>query len=436
MFNQLFGKYLVEQNVITDVELDVILTRQESERLKLGTIAVAQNLMTEQQVKEVNNLQVQQDKRFGVIAVECGYLTDDQVVSLLTKQGNLYMKFLQIFSDMEDISLEEAAEYVDDFQKYYGFSDDEMNALKENDFDEIVPAFVYVSKPYVPELVALVLRNLVRFVTDDFYIGKVKRTDKFAYKSMVVQRLVGNHDIVLAFSGEWDDSGMVSLASGFVDSELSEKEKDRVFDAIGEFANICNGLLATDLATRDVEVDMVPPVTYLNQETVGVGYTIPLFIHGKEVKMFIAVDSDIRLGKDPYVFDYKKQEGSSINKKDAKASIVIVDDSIFIRKMLRNMVEEMGYAVVGEAVNGKEAVEEYKKHKPDILTLDITMPVMDGLEALKEIMEYDKKARVVMITAAGQQVKVIQALKIGAEKFVVKPFDREKVRRTLEEMVK
>lgn len=147
MFNQLFGKYLVEQNVISDIELDVILTRQEDERLKLGTIAIAQNLMTEQQVKEVNNLQVQQDKRFGVIAVECGYLTEDQVVSLLTKQGNLYMKFLQIFTDMKDISMEEANEYVDEFQKYYGFSDDEMDALKENDFDEIVPAFVYVSKP-------------------------------------------------------------------------------------------------------------------------------------------------------------------------------------------------------------------------------------------------------------------------------------------------
>ena len=102
MFNQLFGKYLVEQNVITDIELDVILTRQEDERLKLGTIAVAQNLMTEQQVKEVNYLQVQQDKRFGVIAVECGYLTEDQVVSLLTKQGNMYMKFIQIFTDMKD----------------------------------------------------------------------------------------------------------------------------------------------------------------------------------------------------------------------------------------------------------------------------------------------------------------------------------------------
>lgn len=433
MFNQLFGKYLVEQNVITDIELDVILTRQEDERLKLGTIAVAQNLMTEQQVKEVNYLQVQQDKRFGVIAVECGYLTEDQVVSLLTKQGNMYMKFIQIFTDMKDISMEEATEYVDEFQKYYGFSDDEMDALKENDFDEIVPAFVYVSKPYVPELVALVLRNLVRFVTDDFYIGKVKRTNKFAYKSMVVQRLVGKHDIVLAFSGEWDNSGMVALASGFVGSELHGQ--DKVFDAVGEFANICNGLLATDLAARDVEVDMVPPVTYLNQETVGVGYTIPLYIHGKEVKMFIAVDSKIELGKEPYIFDYKKQEGS-VDKGDAKASIVIVDDSIFIRKMLRNMVEDMGYVVVGEAVNGKEAIEEYKKNKPDILTLDITMPVMDGLEALEEIMKFDKKAKVVMITAAGQQVKVIQALNIGAEKFVVKPFDKEKVRRTLEEMVK
>lgn len=434
MFNQLFGKYLVEQEILTEEDLDDILTRQSEERLKLGTIAMAQNLMTEQQVKEVNHLQVQMDKRFGDIAVERGYLTEDQVIGLLAKQGNMYMKFLQTFTEVKDISLEEAGEYVQNFQKYYGFSEDEMNALKDNDFDEIVPVFVYAAKPYVTELVALVLRNLVRFVTDDFYIGKVKHVDSFTYKSMVCQRLVGKHNIILGFAGDEDNSGMVELASGFAGMEMQEGDNE-IFDAIGEFANICNGLLATDLASRQVDEDMEPPVTYLNQKLQGSAYIIPLHIHGKEVKMFIAVDDEVVLGKEPYVLNIEKQEGT-VDRGDGKASVVIVDDSVLIRKMLRNMLEEMGYIVVGEAVNGQEAVEEYKKHQPDIVTLDITMPIMDGIEALKAIKKFDSDAKVIMITAAGQQAKVIQALKIGAEKFVMKPFDKEEVRKSLEEMVK
>lgn len=434
MFGQLFGKFLMEQKILTDAELDEILTRQSEERLKLGTIAVAQNLMTEQQVKEVYHLQVQMDKRFGEIAVERGYLTEDQVVSLLAMQGNLYMKFLQIFTEMKEISMEEANKYVQDFRKYYGFSENEMSALEENDFDEIVPVFVYASKPYVTELVALVLRNLVRFVTDDFYIGKVKHVDKFAYKSMVGQRLVGQHNIVLGFAGDKDNSGIVEIASGFAGTEMHDVDNE-IFDAVGEFANICNGLLATDLASRQVEEDMEPPVTYINQETEGSGYIIPLFVHGKEVIMFIAVDSEVTLGREPYILNIEKQAGT-VDRGDGKASVVIVDDSVLIRKMLRNMLEEMGYIVVGEAVNGREAIEEYKKRQPDILTLDITMPVMDGIEALKKIMKYDSEAKVVMITAAGQQTKVIEALKIGAEKFMMKPFNKEEVQKCLEEMVK
>ena len=117
---------------------------------------------------------------------------------------------------------------------------------------------------------------------------------------------------------------------------------------------------------------------------------------------------------------------------DHKGTVVIVDDSRMIRKMLRGILEEEGYAVIAEAQNGVEAVAAYKQHKPDIITLDITMPQMDGVEALKEIIDYDKNANVIMITAAGQQQKVIQALKIGASKFVMKPFRKEDVMKGFE----
>lgn len=109
------------------------------------------------------------------------------------------------------------------------------------------------------------------------------------------------------------------------------------------------------------------------------------------------------------------------------SKILMVDDSKTSRKILRGILEENGHVIVGEAVNGVEAVEMYKSLHPDITTMDITMPVKDGLAALKEIMEYDPNARVVMVTAAGQKTKMIDALKYGAAEFLTKPFEAAQI---------
>jgi CheY-like chemotaxis protein len=115
---------------------------------------------------------------------------------------------------------------------------------------------------------------------------------------------------------------------------------------------------------------------------------------------------------------------------------MIVDDSSLIRKMLRGLLENNGYTVAAEAVNGAEAVEMYDNVKPDVVTLDITMPVMDGVEALKQIKAKDAKANVIMITAAGQQDKVVEALKSGANLFIMKPFNEEDVIKNFENVLK
>jgi len=107
--------------------------------------------------------------------------------------------------------------------------------------------------------------------------------------------------------------------------------------------------------------------------------------------------------------------------------ILMVDDSKTSRKILRGILEENGHVIIGEAVNGMEAIEMYKELHPDITTMDITMPVMDGLTALKEIMEYDPNAKVIMVTAAGQKSKMIDALKYGAAEFLAKPFEAAQI---------
>ncbi len=107
---------------------------------------------------------------------------------------------------------------------------------------------------------------------------------------------------------------------------------------------------------------------------------------------------------------------------------VVVDDAVFMRTLLKKLLEETeGYTVVGEGSNGVQAIEQAKKLKPDIMTLDITMPDMDGLQAVPEILKVSPDTRIIMVSAMGQQSMVIEAIKAGARDFVVKPFDKSRV---------
>ena len=107
--------------------------------------------------------------------------------------------------------------------------------------------------------------------------------------------------------------------------------------------------------------------------------------------------------------------------------ILITDDALFMRVTLKNILVQNGYEVVGEAANGVESVEMYKQLRPDVVTMDITMPEMDGLTALKTIKATDPDARVVMCTATGQKSMVVEAIQAGAKDFIVKPFQADRV---------
>ena len=114
------------------------------------------------------------------------------------------------------------------------------------------------------------------------------------------------------------------------------------------------------------------------------------------------------------------------------ANILIVDDSRTSRRILMNILQENGHTRAGEARNGQEAVELYGQLKPDMVTMDITMPVMDGIAALQGIREQDEQAKVIMITAAGQKEKVADALKLGAAEFITKSFAADEVLKAIE----
>ena len=116
------------------------------------------------------------------------------------------------------------------------------------------------------------------------------------------------------------------------------------------------------------------------------------------------------------------------------AKILIVDDSRTSRKILRGILEGAGHEIVAEAVDGQDGVDKYSEFSPQVVTMDITMPVMDGLEALRIIKENDKNAKVIMVTAAGQQNKMMDAIKLGASEFVTKPFDADSILKMVEKL--
>ena len=108
-------------------------------------------------------------------------------------------------------------------------------------------------------------------------------------------------------------------------------------------------------------------------------------------------------------------------------NILICDDAAFMRMMIKDILTKNGYNVVGEAANGAEAVEKYSQLKPDLVMMDITMPEMDGIQALKKIKECDPNSCVIMCSAMGQQAMVIESIQAGAKDFIVKPFQVERV---------
>ncbi|WP_096269796.1 response regulator [Paucisalibacillus globulus] len=114
------------------------------------------------------------------------------------------------------------------------------------------------------------------------------------------------------------------------------------------------------------------------------------------------------------------------------AKILIVDDAKFMRTTLQTILTKSNHEIVGEAENGEIAVSLYKKNKPDLVIMDITMPVMNGIEAIKKIKEFDVNALIVVCSAMGHQKVVVEAIELGAKDFIVKPFDEQRVLETVE----
>lgn len=117
------------------------------------------------------------------------------------------------------------------------------------------------------------------------------------------------------------------------------------------------------------------------------------------------------------------------------ASVLVTDDAAFMRMQLKDILTKLGHVVVGEAENGKDAIEKFKELTPELITMDITMPEMNGVEAVKEIKKINSDVKIIMCSAMGQQGMVLDAIQAGANDFIVKPFTRERIQEALEKVL-
>jgi len=434
VFAQLFGKYLIKQGEITKEKWEEVLSRRSEARAKLGMIAVEDGLLTEKQASELNKLQMSEDRKFGDLAVEKGYLTREQIDSLLIRQGSPYMQLLQVIVETTDMPLSKVSALVSAFQKEMGFSIAEMTAFKNDNIDAMVPMYASCRERYVTDIAAIALRNLTRFISNDYYMDKLKRVESFDYKALAFQRLHSSDmscQVSIGLLAPENTDGFFRIAEGFLGGNAEGISEKIVIDAAGEFVNCTSGLFATALARDEkIELEITPQEKYEGQTLKGMGYILPIFVSDNEVDLFVSVNGEVVPGRDKYKGKIEKKADSASGD-SGKGRILIVDDSGMQRQILRSLLKEEGYVVAGEAEDGEEGVEAYKSLKPDVVTLDITMPRKDGLQALKEIMEFDPSAKVIMITAVGQESKIIEALKTGAGKFLTKPFDRNEVRQEI-----
>lgn len=432
MFSQLFGTYLVEKQIITKDEYRAAIEKQLSVRVKLGTIAIADGLLSEEDVEMINQLQMQFDKRFGDIAQEKGLLTAEQIDALLAKQGNPYMQFTQSLTECTELTATVIDKTLAAFQKEHGFSDADMTALKADDLDALIPVFSCAANPLITELAGLVVRNINRFVSRDFYIGRIRHVKSLPYSALAGQKLTGSTNLCLALAEESSDQAFSLIAGNF--SGVAQNDAADTLDAVCEFINVNNGLFASDQSEHDKEFELEPVFAYKDQSVEGDFHILPIFIEDHKVTLVIADNDAVKPGTTPYHSSSNEKKVYEVSA-DAKGSILVVDDSRMSRVILKNLLEEEGYSVVAEATNGEEAVEMFEQHPVDLVTLDITMPKMDGIEALQKILAVNADAKVIMITAAGQQSKVLEALKYGAKQFITKPFEKDVVLNSIKEVL-
>lgn len=287
MVEYILGNYLVETGKITKDQLNQVLTKQDTVRVKLGLIAVEEGLITIEQADEVNRMQALMDRRFGDIAVSKGYLTEAQIEKLLKQQGSAYLIFVQALVDEQLITMEEIDLLLNDFKRQYGYSNSELEDIKSDDVDRIVPLLLPDEAKKYQGIVGTAVRTLIRLINRHTYLGWGAMVDAVSADDMVCQALAGENGIVTCFSER--DGALLNVCCSFGQENFEYLDLDSL-DAAGELLNCINGLYASEMSRKSVSLELMPPEYdgVLEQIRSGSICRVPIFVRGQGLYFTVA----------------------------------------------------------------------------------------------------------------------------------------------------
>jgi len=319
----------------------------------------------------------------------------------------------------------DAAELIDEYLKAYQadneLTDEEMEERRKPDqLQRILPDHLFVDAARYNRFIQLMVDSITQYISKNIVVKKISHEQVHDTESLAYQELKGAHSIFLAFSGKGNN--LLVVAEKFANKRFTEMDAS-AYDSVCEFINTAAGKYASVMSEENVMLDITAPLACRGITMIcsnSTLYCLPVVIDDIEIEMIFSFDSEVNL---------------ECKEECKKAGILVVDDSEIFRSNMKKTLEDAGYTIVGEAANGTEAVEKYMELRPAIATMDITMPEKDGLTALKEILEQDPEAKVVMVSATAQKTSISKALMLGAYGFLQKPFDPDKTKQMISEIM-
>lgn len=293
MVSSIVGNYLMEKGLLTGEQFRDILNEQQKVRVKLGLIAVAEGLMTQEEADRVNQLQAVMDRRFGDIAVEKGYLTEGQVNSLLKKQGNAYLAFAQAMENQQLMTIEQLEQILLDYRCENNFTASDMDALKSDDVDSILPLFLPVDSEAYYGIAGTAVRALMRLVDTGLYPDKAYIMQKTEDENGALQKVEGEKGFVSALGGK--GNALQFTASVFGQEEFASVDEDAL-DAIGELLNCINGLYVSECKDGS-SLELMPPSfkTGIQGFESRKMLVLPIHIKNDCVDLMIAIGDEIEM---------------------------------------------------------------------------------------------------------------------------------------------
>jgi hypothetical protein len=283
----------MEKGLLTGEQFRDILNEQQKVRVKLGLIAVAEGLMTQEEADRVNQLQAVMDRRFGDIAVEKGYLTEGQVNSLLKKQGNAYLAFAQAMENQQLMTIEQLEQILLDYRCENNFTASDMDALKSDDVDSILPLFLPVDSEAYYGIAGTAVRTLMRLVDTGLYPDKAYIMQKTEDENGALQKVEGEKGFVSALGGK--GNALQFTASVFGQEKFASVDEDAL-DAIGELLNCINGLYVSECKDGS-SLELMPPSfkTGIQGFESRKMLVLPIHIKNDCVDLMIAIGDEIEM---------------------------------------------------------------------------------------------------------------------------------------------